>query len=118
MASGRKAMKKSNKVQKNITKKRRPKRKSSYGIYIYRILKEIHPNTDISNKAMRIINRILIDIFKQIATVSSIWCHCNNRSTITSWDILNAVRLSFPGKLAVYAAAEGIRAITKLNSSK
>ena len=50
-----KAAKKAGKAAKNITKgdkKKHRKRKESYAIYIYKVLKQVHPDTGISSKAM------------------------------------------------------------------
>jgi len=46
-----KAAKKAGKAQKNISKsdkKKKRKRKESYAIYIYKVLKQVHPDTGIS----------------------------------------------------------------------
>ena len=54
-----KAAKKAGKAQKNIAKgdkKRKKKRKESYAIYIYKVLKQVHPDTGVSSKAMSIMN--------------------------------------------------------------
>uniref|UniRef100_A0AAZ3RMS3 Core Histone H2A/H2B/H3 domain-containing protein n=1 Tax=Oncorhynchus tshawytscha TaxID=74940 RepID=A0AAZ3RMS3_ONCTS len=37
-------------------KKRRKSRKESYAIYVYKVLKQVHPDTGISSKAMGIMN--------------------------------------------------------------
>ena len=37
-------------------KKRKRTRKESYAIYIYKVLKQVHPDTGISSKAMSIMN--------------------------------------------------------------
>ncbi|CAM9776614.1 unnamed protein product, partial [Lampetra fluviatilis] len=37
-------------------KKRRHRRKESYAIYIYKVMKQVHPDTGISSKAMSIMN--------------------------------------------------------------
>ncbi|KAJ9580774.1 hypothetical protein L9F63_024048, partial [Diploptera punctata] len=60
-ASG-KAAKKAGKAQKNISKgdkKKKRKRKESYAIYIYKVLKQVHPDTGISSKAMSIMNSFM-----------------------------------------------------------
>ena len=51
-----KAAKKAGKAQKNISKdkKQKRRRKESYAIYIYKVLKQVHPDTGISSKAMSI----------------------------------------------------------------
>jgi hypothetical protein len=38
-------------------KKRKRRRKESYSIYIYKVLKQVHPDTGISSKAMSIMTR-------------------------------------------------------------
>merc|ERR1712098_546809 len=43
-------------------KKRKSKRKESYGIYIYKVLKQVHPDTGVSSKAMSIMNSFVNDL--------------------------------------------------------
>ena len=118
-----KAVKKSGKAQKNISKgddkkKRKMRRKESYAIYIYKVLKQVHPDTGVSSKAMSIMNSFVNDIFERIASEASRLAHYNKRSTITSREIQTAVRLLLPGELAKHAVSEGTKAVTKYTSSK
>lgn len=99
-------------------KKRRKSRKESYAIYVYKVLKQVHPDTGISSKAMGIMNSFVNDIFERIAGESSRLAHYNKRSTITSREIQTAVRLLLPGELAKHAVSEGTKAVTKYTSSK
>ncbi|XP_037897848.1 histone H2B-like, partial [Glossina fuscipes] len=101
--------KKAGKAQKNITKndkQKKRKRKESYAIYIYKVLKQVHPDTGISSKAMSIMNSFVNDIFERIAAEASRLAHYNKRSTITSREIQTAVRLLLPGELAKHAVSE------------
>ena len=120
-ASG-KAVKKAGKAAKAITKgekkKSHRKRKESYAIYIYKVLKQVHPDTGVSSKAMSIMNSFVNDIFERIAAEASRLAHYNKRSTITSREIQTAVRLLLPGELAKHAVSEGTKAVTKYTSSK
>ena len=86
-------------------KGRKKKRKESYAIYIYKVLKQVHPDTGISSKAMSIMNSFVNDIFERIAAESSRLAHYNKRSTITSREIQPAVRLLLPGELAKHAVS-------------
>ncbi|CAH1384743.1 unnamed protein product [Tenebrio molitor] len=115
-----KAAKKAGKAQKNISKsdKKKRRRKESYAIYIYKVLKQVHPDTGISSKAMSIMNSFVNDIFERIAAEASRLAHYNKRSTITSREIQTAVRLLLPGELAKHAVSEGTKAVTKYTSSK
>ena len=119
-ASG-KAVKKAGKAQKNIVKgdrKKKKKRKESYAIYIYKVLKQVHSDTGVSSKAMSIMNSFVNDIFERIAAEASRLANYNKRSTITSREIQTAVRLLLPGELAKHAVSEGTKAVTKYTSTK
>ena len=117
-----KAAKKAGKAQKKISKggdkKRNKKRKEAYAIYIYKVLKQVHPDTGVSSKAMSIMNSFVNDIFSRIAAEASRLAHYNKRSTITSREIQTSVRLLLPGELAKHAVSEGTKAVTKYTSSK
>ena len=116
-----KAAKKAGKASKAIQKgdkKKKKKRKESYAIYIYKVLKQVHPDTGVSSKAMSIMNSFVNDIFERIAGEASRLAHYNKRSTITSREIQTAVRLLLPGELAKHAVSEGTKAVTKYTSSK
>ncbi|XP_027717447.1 histone H2A type 1-H-like [Vombatus ursinus] len=93
-------------------------RKESYSVYVYKVLKQVHPDTGISSKAMGIMNSFVNDIFERIASEASRLAHYNKRSTITSREIQTAVRLLLPGELAKHAVSEGTKAVTKYTSSK
>ncbi|XP_069742037.1 histone H2B 1/2-like [Narcine bancroftii] len=99
-------------------KRRRRSRKESYAIYIYKVLKQVHPDTGVSSKAMSIMNSFVNDIFERIAGEASRLAHYNKRSTISSREIQTAVRLLLPGELAKHAVSEGTKAVTKYTSSK
>ncbi len=99
-------------------KKRRKSRKESYSIYIYKVLKQVHPDTGISSKAMSIMNSFVNDIFQRVASESSKLAHYNKKHTISSREIQTAVRLHLPGELSKHAVSEGTKAVTKYTSSK
>ena len=99
-------------------KKRRRKRKESYSIYIYKVLKQVHPDTGITTKAMAIMNSFVNDIFERIANEASRLAQINKKTTISSREIQTAVRLLLPGELAKHAVSEGTKAVTKYTSSK
>ena len=100
------------------SKKRHRKRRESYSIYIYKVMKQVHPDTGISSKAMSIMNSFVNDLFERIASEASRLAHYNRKSTITSREIQTAVRLLLPGELAKHAVSEGTKAVTKYTSSK
>jgi histone H2B len=111
---GKKAAKSVKKVGGN---KRRSKRVESYGTYIYKVLKQVHPETGISKKGMSIMNSFINDIFERLALEASRLARYNKKSTLSSREIQTAVRLLLPGELAKHAVSEGTKAVTKFTSS-
>ena len=98
-------------------KKRTKARKETYSSYIYKVLKQTHPDTGISQKSMSILNSFVNDIFERIASEASKLAAYNKKSTISAREIQTAVRLILPGELAKHAVSEGTRAVTKYSSS-
>ncbi|XP_024426028.3 histone H2B type 1-K isoform X2 [Desmodus rotundus] len=86
------------KAQKKDGKKRKRSRKESYSVYVYKVFKQVHPDTGISSKTMGIMNSFVNDIFERIAG--------------------EAVRVLLPGELAKHAVSEGSKAVTKYTSAK
>lgn len=98
------------------------------------VLKQVHPDTGISNRAMSILNSFVngtyivpiltfhsltsdLDIFERVATEASKLAAYNKKSTISSREIQTSVRLILPGELAKHAVSEGTKAVTKYSSS-
>ncbi|XP_069775523.1 histone H2B-like [Narcine bancroftii] len=98
--------------------RRRRGRRESYGIYVYKVLKQVHPDTGISSKAMSIMNSFVNDVFDRIACEASRLAQYSRRHTLSSREIQTAVRLLVPGELAKHAVSEGTKAVTKYTSSK
>ncbi|KAL5489900.1 hypothetical protein ACEPAF_4513 [Sanghuangporus sanghuang] len=97
-------------------KKRKKLRKETYASYIYKVLKQVHPDTGISNKAMAILNSFVNDIFERIATEASKLAQYSKKSTISSREIQTSVRLILPGELAKHAISEGTKSVTKFSA--
>ena len=85
--------------------------------HIYKVLKQVHPETGISQKGMAVMNSFINDIFDRIATESGRLVRYNKRGTLTSREVQTAVRLLLPGELAKHAVSEGTKAVTKFSSS-
>merc|ERR1712014_232792 len=98
-------------------KGKKKKAVESYKIYIYKVLKQVHPDTGISSKAMSIMNSFINDIFEKIALEASRLARYNKKPTITSREVQTAVRLILPGELAKHAVSEGTKAVTKFTSA-
>jgi histone H2B len=101
------------KKKKKVTKSK----SETYKIYIYKVLKQVHPDTGISSKAMSIMNSFINDIFEKIAAEAARLARYNKKPTVTSREIQTAVRLVLPGELAKHAVSEGTKAVTKFTSA-
>jgi len=113
-------------ITEEMTRRRRRSKKAvggnglhpSYQTYIYKVLKQVHPDTGISNKAMQICNDITYDILKRIAEeAKNILQNIKPGATLTSREIQTAARLVFKNELAKHAVSEGTKAVTKFHSS-
>ncbi|CAM0875065.1 unnamed protein product [Alopecurus aequalis] len=99
------------------SKKKNKKFVETYKIYIFKVLKQVHPDIGISSKAMSIMNSFIKDIFEKLAGESAKLARYNKKPTITSREIQTSVRLVLPGELAKHAVSEGTKAVTKFTSS-
>ena len=97
--------------------KRRRSRTESYGIYIYKVLKQVHPEIGISKKGMSVMNSFINDIEGKISEEGGKLARYNKSKTLTSREVQTAVRLLLPGELAKHAVSEGTKAVTKYTSA-
>jgi histone H2B len=104
-------------AKKAMTGKCSKKRIESWSTYIYRILKQVHPDTGISKKGMSIMNSFINAIFDHIASEAGHLTTFSKKATLSSRKIQTAVRLMLPGELAKHAVSEGTKAVTKFSSS-
>jgi len=100
----------------DVKKGRTKKRTETFSLYIYKVLKQVHPDTGISKKAMNIMNSFINDVFEKIAVESSKLVRYNKRRTLSSREIQTSVKLLLPGELAKHAISEGTKAVTKFTS--
>ena len=103
--------------KKTSSSSSRKKRVESYSTYIYRVLKQVHPDTGISKRAMSIMNSFINDIFERIAMEAGKLSRYSKKATLSSREIQTSVRLMLPGELAKHAVSEGTKAVTKFTSS-
>lgn len=116
--AGKAPAKKTAKKTSSGVGKRRRSRHESYSSYIFKVLRQCHPEVNISKKAMAIMNSFVNDIFERVAGEASKIAAYNKRSTISSKEVQTAVRLILPGELAQHAVSDGIKAVAKYDGSK
>eukprot|EP00916_Digyalum_oweni_P019674 GHVL01032833.1.p1 GENE.GHVL01032833.1~~GHVL01032833.1.p1 ORF type:complete len:129 (+),score=16.66 GHVL01032833.1:61-447(+) len=101
----------------DVTKRRRKKRTESFALYIYKVLKQVHPETGISRKSMSIMNSFINDVFDRLASEATRLIRYNKKRTLSSREVQTAVRLMLPGELSKHAVSEGTKAVTKYTST-
>ena len=112
-SSSSKSATKSSTKKTTDNKKRRRRRIETFSSYIYKVLKQVHPDVGISRRAMNIMNSFVNDTFDRLANEALRLSRYANRATLTSREIQTSVRLLLPGELAKHAVSEGTKAIQK-----
>merc|ERR1719183_125377 len=113
------ASKKATPAKHAAPKKSAPKKRrgETFSVYIYRVLKQVHPELGVSKKSMSIMNSFINDIFEKVAGESSRLVRYNKKHTLSSREVQTAVRLLLPGELAKHAVSEGTKAVTKYSTN-
>jgi histone H3/H4 len=83
----------------------------NFNTYIYKVLKQVHPDTGISGAAKSMVNDLAKIIISKITKVTNQMLSRSGRMTVTARDVQNAVRIAFPGELAKHAVSEGVKAL-------
>ena len=100
--------------------KKKPKKKKreldNFSTYIFKVLKQVHPDLGISLKAMSIMNSFCFDMFERIAEECSTILSMNHRSILGAREVQTATRLVLPGDLAKHAVSEGGKAVARSNA--
>lgn len=97
--------------------KKHHKKQSTFKTYIYRVLKQVHPDTGISLDGMNTMIDLVNTTLSKIIDSSNILMRRSGNKTLGSRDMQFAVRMTLPGELAKHATAEGTKAVTKYASS-
>ena len=97
-------------------KARRRSRHETFGVYIYKVLKQVHSDTGISKRSMNIMNSFVNDLFERTALEASKLVRYNKKHTLSAREVQSAVKLLLPGELAKHAIIEGAKAVNKFAS--
>ena len=92
------------------------KSKQSFKIYVYKVLKQVHPEIGISKKGMGVMESFINDVFDRVCTEAGRLARYNKKATLSSREVQTAVRLVLPGELGKHAISEGTKAVTKFSS--
>ena len=89
------------------------KRSESFNLYIFKVLKLVHPEIGMSKRAMNVMNGFVHDTFDRIANEAGNIVKYNKRSTMDARAIQCACKLVLPGELSKHAETEANKAVNK-----
>ena len=95
------------------------RKKESFALYIYKVLKETAGNKEskgINKRAMNIMNSLVFDVFDQLSSQAAQLIRSTNKHTLTAREIEACVKLLFPVDLAQHAIQEGRKAVEKFKA--
>lgn len=88
-----------------------------YKRYVWRVLKQVHPDMGASGHTMEVLDMMMADMFERLADEAARLCKSAGRATLTSREVQSAVRLVLPGELGKHAVSEGTKAIARFMSA-
>jgi histone H2A len=97
------------------------KTRAPYLAPIYKVLKQVHPNMEISEKAISIIHNFLTDFQIRVTSQALVAFESkkpegNEEKVLSGREIQTSTRQLIPGELAKHAVSEGTKAVTKVYS--
>ena len=90
-----------------------PNKKESFGKYVYKVLKQVHPDTGINEKAAVLMDNIMYDLFHRFATAAQSLTAEQNSPTLTQ-DIMQQAVVQVLNLLGKSSDLTFILNITKL----
>ncbi|GLJ42490.1 hypothetical protein SUGI_0880660 [Cryptomeria japonica] len=96
--------------------RKQKKLRETFNCYIYRVLKQVHPDVGISRKAIGIMDCFVNDIFDKLAGEAIKLSIHSKKTTISAREIQTSAKLMLPGELAKHAISEGVKAVTRFST--
>lgn len=85
---------------------------------VYKVCRHIQPDATFSKTGMMVMDCFCKDMFEKIAEEAQRLVAYRGKSTMTSNDVMGAVRLILPGELADHAITEGTNALNAIASQE
>lgn len=103
-------------VKKKTTRSstsRRRKKEHTYGAYIYKVHKQVHPGLAISGKAVEQLNGIVHCLLGSMTEKSADVARIGKKSTLSARHVQAAIPLTMGFELSKHAISEGTKAVSK-----
>jgi len=85
----------------------------TFDLYIRRVLRQVHPDTGVTNDVIQQLNSVLTTLGKKLSARAGELAKSRGAQTVTARDVQTAVRSLLPGELSKHAVSEGVKAVTK-----
>jgi histone H2B len=92
------------------------KETSSYGIYIYKIMKQVHPDLSIGSAALQALNGVAEHVAQELVKKAAGVAKVGKSSTLTSRNVQGAARLILPSELRKHAVSDATKAVVKFQA--
>ena len=112
------ANKDENKVRVVGAKKPLFAKEKRFHSYLYKILKQVHPDLGISSESMNTINSAFLRLYTEVANEAGSVSRKTNSQTLSALDVQTAAKIILPQELANHAINEGAQAIVKYQASR
>ena len=99
-----------------IKKKKKSRSESSYGSYIHKVMKRVHPDLSGSRSAIETVNSMLDFLVSKLAQNAVNVAGVAKKSTLSARHIQASCRVHLPGDVANHAISEGTKAVAKFQS--
>jgi histone H3/H4 len=89
----------------------------SFKSYIHRVLKSVHPDTNITKDAINSTDGILRVVATRVSNYAQLLTQGTEKKTLSAAEVQSAVRAVFPTELGKHAVNEGTAAVTKYTAA-
>ena len=93
--------------------RKRKKSEPTYARYIYKVMKQVHPDLGIASSAILATNGIAENLIGRMIKQSAQVATQGKKSTLSSKHVQAATRIILPFELSKHAVSEGTKAVTK-----
>jgi len=96
--------------------KTRRRSEPTYASYIHKVMKQVHPDLQISSRAVMATNALIDALLEDLTKNGAKIAMTSKKSTLSARHVQSATKLVFPDELANHATSEGTRAVTKFTA--
>jgi histone H2B len=88
----------------------------NYTAYIHKILKQVHPDLQISSKTIMATNSLIEGVLENLTAKGGSIAKAAKKTTLSARHVQGATRMCLPIGLSKHAVSEGTKAVTKFSA--